>query len=89
MCSNDTQDENCNMLLTLGSYNIRAVNDAREYPSLYSGRRNPDDMFRRLERRLHEEEACRSQSVRIPANQDFITTAAVNLQPWKNSSEIT
>ena len=64
MKKNFTQDENCNMLLTLNGYDNRTVNDGREYPLRYPGQGHPEvHVFRRLEPLLRDAEERRSRGV--------------------------
>jgi hypothetical protein len=89
MITKYTHGEYCDKLLTLGACNSRAGTAAREYALRYSDRRHPDaNVFRRLERRLHETgnvtpkalvNAGRPRTVLSPANEDAIT--------WRSSRD--
>jgi hypothetical protein len=64
MKTNYTQDEKCNMLLTLDGYDNRVVNDGRQYSLRYPRQGNPEvNVLRRLQQGLRGVEGRRSRGV--------------------------
>jgi hypothetical protein len=79
-----THDEYCNMLLTLGSCNSRAVNDRREFAQCYPVRRLRETRSMTCKALVN---AARPRTVRTPVDWGAII-AAVERQPWKISRDI-
>jgi hypothetical protein len=87
-----SNDEYCDMFLTLGTCSSRAGTAALEYVLLCPGWRHPDaNVFPRLEQRSRETGTVsptehlnmrRPRTLRAPAG---TVTAAVEWEPWRNT----